>query len=118
MDLGHELVGWRGDDAGAYHYPPGCGQGLTVASGRPPGPHPPALPFLSDLYLPPNYLSRDTHMKPKEELGTTDNSTIWRRRRKQLLAKCSFCPWHKNENASRRPKHGVRKRKNMHNGAR
>ena len=49
-------------------------------------------------------------MRPKEELDNTDNRAVYRRRWKQLRAKCSYCPWHKAENIGRWPKHGVRKR--------
>jgi hypothetical protein len=50
-------------------------------------------------------------MRPKEEMGTTGNSTVHRRRYKQLRAKCSYCPWHRKENEGRRPRHGARKRR-------
>lgn len=50
-------------------------------------------------------------MHAKEELETTTNKTVYRRRYKELYAGCSYCKWHKNENASRKPKHGVRKPK-------
>lgn len=48
-------------------------------------------------------------MRPKDELDNTDNPSVYRRRYKQLQAKCSYCPWHRKENAIRRAKHGVRK---------
>ena len=46
-------------------------------------------------------------MRPKQELDITSNSTVYRRRWKQLRASCSYCKWHRVENASRHPKHPV-----------
>lgn len=48
-------------------------------------------------------------MKPKEELASTANSTVYRRRYKQFKASCTYCRWHQNENAPRKAKHGTRK---------
>lgn len=42
----------------------------------------------------------------KEE---TDPSVVWKMRRRNL--RCSVCPPNRGENASRRPKHGVKKPK-------
>lgn len=48
--------------------------------------------------------------RPKDELDTTPNRTVYHRLYKRLKAKCSYCPWHQKENEGRRPKHGTRKR--------
>jgi hypothetical protein len=52
-------------------------------------------------------------MRTKEELETTVNSLVYRRRYKEAVAKkvgiCSYCPWHARENATRGAKHGHRK---------
>ena len=48
--------------------------------------------------------------RPKDELDTTPNRTVYRRLFKRLRAKCAWCPWHRHENEGRRPKHGTRKR--------
>jgi hypothetical protein len=54
-------------------------------------------------------------MKAKNELDTTENSTVWAKRHKELEASCPYCKWHRNENASRKPRHGVRKKKTHRN---
>ena len=48
--------------------------------------------------------------RPKTELDSTANKTVYRRLYKRLKAKCAWCPWHRHENDGRRPKHGTRKR--------
>lgn len=48
-------------------------------------------------------------MRPKEELDSTENGTVRRRRYKQLQASCPFCRWHQTENAPRKAKRGTRK---------
>ena len=48
-------------------------------------------------------------MRPKQELDSTENCTVYRRRYKQLRASCTFCRWHQKDNASRRAKRGTRK---------
>lgn len=51
--------------------------------------------------------------RKKEELDQTTNSTVYRRRYKQVITRmkggCSFCPWHRWENAGRPAKRGHRK---------
>ena len=56
-------------------------------------------------------------MRRKVELDSTNLSSVYRRRYKQLQAKCSYCPWHKKENAGRKPRHGVRKRNKISRGS-
>jgi hypothetical protein len=48
-------------------------------------------------------------MRPKQELDSTESSTVYRRRFKQLRASCNFCRWHQHENAPRKAKRGTRK---------
>jgi hypothetical protein len=55
-------------------------------------------------------------MRPKQDLDTTDSSTVYRRRYKQLRASCAFCRWHQKDNASRRAKHGTRKMNKIRRG--
>jgi len=49
----------------------------------------------------------------KEEMNETDNRTVYSRCYKEVVTnkagRCPFCGWHRNENASRKPKHGHRK---------
>lgn len=46
----------------------------------------------------------------RSSINENSNSTVDRKERRKLL-KCSFCPPHSNENASRYGKHGKTKRK-------
>ena len=46
-------------------------------------------------------------MRPKEEEDTTTNSSVYRKRYKELHAGCSYCKWHRGENAT----HTDRRRK-------
>ena len=50
-------------------------------------------------------------MRAKEELESTTNKKVYRRRYKELNASCSFCKWHKNENAGHIAPHGHKKPK-------
>lgn len=54
--------------------------------------------------------------RPKEELDATENRTVYRRRYKQLRAKCSYCKWHRNENATEHARRGHRKRNKIRRG--
>ena len=55
-------------------------------------------------------------MRPKEELDSTENPTVYRRLYKQLRANCAWCAWHKVENANRLPRHGHRKQNKIRRG--
>ena len=46
------------------------------------------------------------HGKAALALTKTPSPAVWRKRWKQLVAKCSRCPWHQIENASRKSRHG------------
>ena len=52
-------------------------------------------------------------MGMKKEMEETDNRTVYARYYKEVVqnkaGRCSFCRWHRGENASRMPKHGHRK---------
>lgn len=54
--------------------------------------------------------------KTKEELDSTDNSSVYRKLHKEASANCSRCSWHGGENRGRRPKHHPKPRKNDHRG--
>lgn len=51
--------------------------------------------------------------RKKKEMDETTNSTVYRRRYKQVITRiqggCSFCPWHRWENVYKRAKRGHRK---------
>jgi len=48
-------------------------------------------------------------------MNQTDNRTVYSRCYKEVVTnkagRCPFCGWHRDENASRKPKHGHRKLK-------
>lgn len=48
--------------------------------------------------------------RKKSEMDETDHSRVFRIRYKQVITKiqggCSFCPWHRWENAGRKPRRG------------
>jgi len=44
----------------------------------------------------------------QETFRNTENPTVYNRLRRYDLS-CSICPPHQNENAGRKPKHGVKK---------
>jgi hypothetical protein len=52
-------------------------------------------------------------MRPLDELHTTTNGAVYRRRLKQVVARkfgiCSFCRWHAGVHGLRRARHGHRK---------
>lgn len=48
-------------------------------------------------------------MKCKKVIKETDNSREYKMFKKKIDLKCSLCPPHKMENASRRVKHGSKK---------
>jgi len=39
-------------------------------------------------------------MRLRDEYEVTDNSSVWRKLHKRFHANCSYCKWHRNENAS------------------
>lgn len=47
-------------------------------------------------------------MKVKAQIKTETNSTVDKKLRRQYLS-CPHCPPNRNENATRKPKHGVKK---------
>lgn len=49
--------------------------------------------------------------KFKTKLKSESNPTVYNRLNRVKL-RCAICPPHKGENASRKPKHGVKKSKN------
>ena len=53
-------------------------------------------------------------MGRNQEMGETENRTVYRRCYKDVVTRnntggCSFCKWHRGENASRKSQHGHRK---------
>lgn len=56
--------------------------------------------------------------RPKLEHETTTNSSVWRKRHKELHACCSYCRWHKGENMRNYRRFGNRmpKRKDHRQG--
>ena len=42
----------------------------------------------------------------RDEYATTKHNKIYKAIRKLIEAGCSFCPWHRIENAKRQPTHG------------
>jgi len=52
-------------------------------------------------------------MGKTREMDETENRTVYRRCYKEVVTSknggCSFCRWHRNENAPRKPWHGHRK---------
>ena len=55
-------------------------------------------------------------MRPKEELDSTVNPTIYKRLYKRLRADCPWCKWHRIANATRQPRHGHRKLNKVQRG--
>ena len=59
-------------------------------------------------------------MGMKKEMNETDNRTVYRRCYKwvvtEKIGRCSFCQWHRGENASRKPKFGHRKLNKIRRG--
>ncbi|WP_005032798.1 hypothetical protein [Holophaga foetida] len=57
-------------------------------------------------------------MGKKQEMDETANPTVYRRCYKDLVTRrnggCSFCRWHRNENATRQSKRGHRKLNKIH----
>lgn len=52
-------------------------------------------------------------MTPKEEQDNTTNRYVYNRRYKQLNAGCSYCKWHRVENASACKTYGKQKKKRI-----
>lgn len=52
--------------------------------------------------------------RPKEELDSTTNRSVYDKLWKRLKAGCPFCPWHRNENEGHRPKHEAKPKRNDH----
>jgi hypothetical protein len=52
-------------------------------------------------------------MRPKEEEDTTTNRYVYNRRYKENNASCSYCKWHRNENAGATKTYGKQKKKKI-----
>lgn len=52
-------------------------------------------------------------MRPKDEEKTTANRKVYNRRYKERHARCSYCKWHRNENAGATKKYGVKKKRKV-----
>ena len=52
-------------------------------------------------------------MRHIDEYETTDNPSVWKKLHKYFHAACSYCRWHKGENAPPEKEYGVKKKRKV-----
>ncbi|MBP7284206.1 MAG: hypothetical protein KBA66_21655 [Leptospiraceae bacterium] len=49
-------------------------------------------------------------MRINIEYKTTENSSVWKKAHKNIYAPCSFCRWHRGDNANVKKRNGRKKK--------